>query len=188
MGVATHCDASSLHIWLARSVSFRFALKNLFQTYFKRARKSCFPLYVPFKKNVKTNKVCTVRVSPRLSPSGPLKMRHSSICPKAENMTRMSFSLHFFDTMPMNSFLSSTAERKEGWKKQMWPMCGKKDVTAACDQCLISTSSPDTQNRKFSLGSLWSFFQWPERSLLPVICVCCFLVLLGRSYSRAQRL
>lgn len=73
-----------------------------------------FPL-----KNVKTNTVCTVRVSPRLSPSGPLKMRHSSICPKAENMTRMSFSLHFFDTMPMNSFLSSTAERKEGWKKQM---------------------------------------------------------------------
>ena len=52
-------------------------------------------------------------LSPLLSPSGPRRIRHSSICPKAENMTRTSFSLHFFDTMPMNNFLSSTAAQSE---------------------------------------------------------------------------
>lgn len=55
------------------------------------------------------------RHKPLLSPSGPRRIRHSSICPNAENMTRMSFSLHFFDTMPMNNFLSSTAT---GFKKK----------------------------------------------------------------------
>lgn len=59
---------------------------------------------------------------PLLRPSGPLRIRHSSICPNAENMTRMSFSLHFFDTMPMNNFLSSTAadDKKEEKKKVSW--------------------------------------------------------------------
>lgn len=40
-------------------------------------------------------------------------------------MTRMSFSLHFLDTMPMNNFLSSTAaddkteeKKKVSWEKQ----------------------------------------------------------------------
>lgn len=61
------------------------------------------------------------RHAPLLSPSGPLRIRHSSICPNAENMTRMSFSLHFFDTMPMNSFLSSTAAepRRRGREKHV---------------------------------------------------------------------
>lgn len=40
-------------------------------------------------------------------------MRHSSIWPKGENMTRMSFSLHFLETIPMNSFRSSTAVGRE---------------------------------------------------------------------------
>ena len=48
---------------------------------------------------------------PRLNPSGPLNIRHSSICPNEENMTRMSFSVHFLEIIPINSFLSSTAER-----------------------------------------------------------------------------
>lgn len=48
-------------------------------------------------------------LSPRLSPSGPRRIRHSSICPYGENMSRMSFSLHFLEIMPMKSFLSSTA-------------------------------------------------------------------------------
>lgn len=56
---------------------------------------------------------------PLLSPSGPRRIRHSSIWPNAENMTRMSFSLHFFDTMPMNSFLSSTAAEKKKKKKRL---------------------------------------------------------------------
>ncbi len=112
VGVASHCDASSLHIWLARSVSFRFALKNLFQTYFKRARKSRFPLYVPFKKNVKTNKVCTVRVSPRLSPSGPLKMRHSSICPKQRTWPGCHSHCISFDTMAMTAFCLHRWEKR----------------------------------------------------------------------------
>lgn len=46
---------------------------------------------------------------PRLSPSGPRSIRHSSICPYGENMSRMSFSLHFLEIIPINSFLSSTA-------------------------------------------------------------------------------
>lgn len=129
-----------------------------------------------------------VRVSPRLSPSGPLRIRHSSICPKAENMTRMSFSLHFLDTMPMNSFLSSTAERDEAWRKQAWwtmrdKRVGLNNVTAARDQCLISTSRPrhdslfealTSPSVLFSLFLFDLFFQWPESSLLPVICVCVY--------------
>ncbi len=89
--------------------------------------------YILFKKKVKQIE-CTVRFSPRLSPSGPLKMRHSSICPKAENMTRMSFSLHFFDTMPMNSFRLPPLREKKGGKKLMWHMVKKKkDFMAAFD-------------------------------------------------------
>ena len=55
--------------------------------------------------------VCIRRVYdlPRLSPSGPRSIRHSSICPYGENISRMSFSLHFLDIIPINSFLSSTA-------------------------------------------------------------------------------
>lgn len=55
--------------------------------------------------------VCIRRecVLPRLSPSGPRSIRHSSICPYGENISRMSFSLHFLEIIPMNSFLSSTA-------------------------------------------------------------------------------
>lgn len=55
-------------------------------------------------------RVCwAVRYSPRLSPSGPRSIRHSSICPYGENISRMSFSLHFLEIIPINSFLSSTA-------------------------------------------------------------------------------
>lgn len=49
--------------------------------------------------------------SPRLSPSGPRRIRHSSIWPNGENITLISFSLHFFETIPMNNFRSSTARR-----------------------------------------------------------------------------
>ncbi len=51
--------------------------------------------------------------SPRLSPSGPRSMRLSSIWPYGENMSLMSFSLHFFEIIPINSFLSSIAEIQE---------------------------------------------------------------------------
>lgn len=55
-------------------------------------------------------RVCrAVRYPPRLSPSGPRSIRHSSICPYGENISRMSFSLHFLEIIPINSFLSSTA-------------------------------------------------------------------------------
>lgn len=47
---------------------------------------------------------------PRLRPSGPRNILHSSICPKGENITRISFSLHFLDIIPINNFLSSTAK------------------------------------------------------------------------------
>jgi len=50
---------------------------------------------------------------PRLSPSGPRNILHSSICPKGENITRISFSLHFFDIIPINNFLSSTAKKSK---------------------------------------------------------------------------
>lgn len=55
-------------------------------------------------------RVCwAVHYPPRLSPSGPRSIRHSSICPYGENISRMSFSLHFLEIIPINSFLSSTA-------------------------------------------------------------------------------
>lgn len=47
---------------------------------------------------------------PRLRPSGPRNILHSSICPNGENMTRISFSLHFLEIIPINNFLSSTAK------------------------------------------------------------------------------
>lgn len=56
---------------------------------------------------------CRMAHSPRLSPSGPRRIRHSSIWPNGENITRISFSLHFFETIPMNNFLSSTARRQK---------------------------------------------------------------------------
>lgn len=56
---------------------------------------------------------CRTAHSPRLSPSGPRRIRHSSIWPNGENITRISFSLHFFETIPMNNFLSSTARRQK---------------------------------------------------------------------------
>lgn len=46
---------------------------------------------------------------PLLWPSGPRSIRHSSICPKDENIILTSFSPYFFETMPTKSFLSSTA-------------------------------------------------------------------------------
>lgn len=49
---------------------------------------------------------------PRLVPSGPRKIRHSSICPKGENIIRTSFSPYFLDTMPIKSLRSSTAAEK----------------------------------------------------------------------------
>lgn len=63
---------------------------------------------------------------PLLWPSGPRRIRHSSICPKDENIILTSFSPYFFETIPMKSFLSSTAAL--GWKensysvkpKQLW--------------------------------------------------------------------
>lgn len=55
--------------------------------------------------------VKVTNAQPRLSPSGPRNIRHSSICPNEENMTRMSFSVHFLEIIPINSFLSSTAKR-----------------------------------------------------------------------------
>lgn len=55
--------------------------------------------------------VMDVLCLPRLKPSGPLSILHSSICPKDENITRMSFSLHFLDIIPIKSFLSSTAKK-----------------------------------------------------------------------------
>ncbi len=57
--------------------------------------------------------VHALEFSPRLSPSGPLSMRLSSIWPYGENMSLMSFSLHFFEIIPINSFLSSIAEIQE---------------------------------------------------------------------------
>lgn len=50
---------------------------------------------------------------PRLRPSGPRNILHSSICPKGENITRISFSLHFLDIIPINNFLSSTAKKSK---------------------------------------------------------------------------
>lgn len=134
-----------------------------------------------------TTVICaSVRVSPRLSPSGPLRIRHSSICPKGENMTRMSFSLHFLDTMPMNSFLSSTAEQEEVWRKQVWwtmwdKRVGLNNVTAARDQCLISTSRPErdslfTNPSVFIFPvSLWSFLSMTRElsfACNPCVRVC----------------
>lgn len=55
------------------------------------------------------------------------------------------------------AFCPPPLREKKGREKKFAQCVVKKDVTAACDQCLISTSSPDTHNRKFSLGSLWSF-------------------------------
>lgn len=46
---------------------------------------------------------------PLLWPSGPRRIRHSSICPKDENIILTSFSPYFFETIPTKSFLSSTA-------------------------------------------------------------------------------
>lgn len=63
---------------------------------------------------------------PLLWPSGPRRIRHSSICPKDENIILTSFSPYFFETIPMKSFLSSTAaEGREEYShlvklKQLW--------------------------------------------------------------------
>lgn len=60
--------------------------------------------------------------SPRLRPSGPRNILHSSICPKGENITRISFSLHFLDIIPINNFLSSTAKESKDkeYYQQIW--------------------------------------------------------------------
>jgi len=52
---------------------------------------------------------------PLLWPSGPRRIRHSSICPKDKNIILISFSPYFFEIIPMKSFLSSTAAG--GWKE-----------------------------------------------------------------------
>lgn len=52
---------------------------------------------------------------PLLWPSGPRRIRHSSICPKDENIILTSFSPYFFETIPTKSFLSSTAA--QWWKE-----------------------------------------------------------------------
>lgn len=59
---------------------------------------------------------------PRLKPSGPRNILHSSICPKGENITRISFSLHFLDIIPINNFLSSTAKELKD-KKYYQQIC-----------------------------------------------------------------
>lgn len=55
---------------------------------------------------------------PLLWPSGPRRIRHSSIWPKDENIILISFSPYFFETIPMKSFLYSTAA--EGWKENSY--------------------------------------------------------------------
>lgn len=71
-----------------------------------------FPLTVTQSSNYHLRKETLQRAhSPRLSPSGPRRIRHSSIWPNGENITLISFSLHFFETIPMNNFRSSTARR-----------------------------------------------------------------------------
>lgn len=67
---------------------------------------------------------CFLLCLPRLRPSGPLNILHSSICPKGENITRISFSLHFLDIIPINNFLSSTAkEPKDKEYYQLAQIC-----------------------------------------------------------------
>lgn len=138
-------------------------------TRLERARKKSVFHHVSLKK-VKMNTVCA-RVSPRLSPSGPLKMRHSSICPKGENMTRMSFSLHFFDTMPINSFLSSTAKKGVENKCEQCVVKKKKTLRLHVINVSLAHQAQTHTTANFHLVLFDLFFQWPERSLLTVICL-----------------
>lgn len=54
---------------------------------------------------------------PLLWPSGPRRIRHSSIWPKEENIILTSFSPYFFETIPIKSFRSSTAAKRRNTQK-----------------------------------------------------------------------
>lgn len=116
----------------------------------------------------------SVQVStlPRLSPSGPLSIRHSSICPYGENISRMSFSLHFLEIIPINSFLSSTAvlsttqhqtqllwaelQRNTTLNMHMCLLCQRKDDYLPTRQ--LGVSSPYTTIIRSSPQSLVTTF------------------------------
>lgn len=50
---------------------------------------------------------------PLLTPFGSRSTEHSSMAPKGSNISLMSGSDIFFDSIPMNSFLSATNKKKK---------------------------------------------------------------------------
>ena len=79
---------------------------------------------------------------PLLWPFCSRRTVHSSICPKGANIIRTSFSLHFLDSIPINSFLSSTTgtQKQPFWYRTKCQIEIYTSMYMICGQNINTTS------------------------------------------------
>lgn len=140
-------------------------------------KKKCFPSYASFK-NVETNVETLLNIQyvhashlgwVRLVPSGcgtPRSVRRERTWPGCRSHCISSTPCRWTAFCP-----PPLSDRKGGENKWDQRVGGKKAWSR--DQHLISTSSLDTHNSKFSFGSLWSFLSMTQVLSFP--CNLCAL-------------